>query len=376
MVPTKVKRLRNPNSSFTHPHGADNRLTKPIGLHTIRIRMRPKPLRPRVTSHEVALKAGVSQSTVSRVFSGGNGLSQATRQRVLEAAKELQYKPNAIARSLSTQRTQIIGLVSSHMTNPYFPLVLQGFTQRLHELGWKVLLVSAGMNEDVDELLPEVLSYQVDGLVIVTGLHGRRITQEAQRQGLPMVLFGRYAMGSGVSAVSCANYEGGREVADAFLDAGHRRLAYVGGLEDTSANVDRRKGFVERLLERGMTDCLEELGIFTYQGGYEAATRLLRSPKLPDAIFCANDMPAFGVLDAARDLGVKVPDQLSVIGFDDIPMAQWSSYNLTTVRQPIEEMIEVSIELLMEQLEDTQAGSVVRFLPGILIRRGSARWSD
>ena len=332
-----------------------------------------KSSRPRVTSHEVALKAGVSQSTVSRVFSGGNGLSQSTRQRVLDAARALQYKPNAIARSLSTQRTQIIGLVSSHMTNPYFPVVLQSFTQRLHELGWKVLLISAGTSENVDELLPEVLAYQVDGVIVASGSHGRQMTQEALRLGLPVVLFGRYALGSGVSAVSCANYEGGREVAEAFLAAGHRRLAYFGGLEDTSTNLDRRKGFVERLVEQGITDTQEELGIFTYQGGYEAAFRLLKGANPPDAIFCANDMPAFGVLDAARDLGVKVPEQLSVIGFDDIPMAQWSSYKLTTVRQPIEEMIEASIELLLERIENTKVGSVVKFLPGTLIKRGSAR---
>ena len=338
--------------------------------------MRPRSPRAKVTSHEVALKAGVSQSTVSRVFSGGSGLSQETRRRVLEVARELKYKPNAIARSLSTQRTQIIGLVSSHMTNPYFPTVLQSFTQRLHELGWKVLLVSAGLNEDVDALLPEVLSYQVDGLVIVTGLHGRHITQQATQQGIPSVLFGRYELGSGISAVSCANYEAGLEVANAFLEAGHQRLAYIGGLEDTSANVDRRKGFVERLNERGIRDCREELGVFTYQGGYEAATRLLRSPSPPEAIFCANDIPAFGVLDAARDLGIKVPDQLSVVGFDDIPMAQWSSYNLTTVRQPIEEMIEATLELLLERIENTKVGSVVKFLPGTLIKRGSAQLSS
>jgi DNA-binding LacI/PurR family transcriptional regulator len=329
--------------------------------------------RSRVTSHEVALKAGVSQSTVSRVFSGRAGLSQATRERVLAVARDLGYKPNAIARSLSTRRTRIVGLVSSHMTNPYFPTVLQAFTQRLHELGWKVLLLSAGKSEDVDELLPEVLAYQVDGLVIASGSHGRRMTQEAQRQGLPVVLFGRYALDSGVSAVSCANYEGGREVADAFLDAGHRRLAYVGGLEDTSTNLDRRRGFIERLAERGVSDCRVERGIFTYQGGYEAARRLLESPQPPDAIFCANDIPAFGVLDAARDLGVKVPEELSVIGFDDIPMAQWSGYSLTTVRQPVEAMIEASVGLLLEHIETPGAGSVVRFLPGTLVWRRSAR---
>lgn len=327
----------------------------------------------RVTSHEVALKAGVSQSTVSRVFSGDLRLSQATRERVLEVARGLGYKPNAIARSLITRRTQIIGLVASYMTNPFFPVVLQAFTQTLHDLGWKVLLFTAGTSEDVDELLPEVLAYQVDGLIIVTASLSSRMTREVLQRGIPVVLFNRYAPGSGASAVSCANYEGGRLVADVLLDAGHQRLAYIAGREDTSTNVDRQKGFLERLSERKVADCRVEPGNFTYQGGFSAAMRLLQSPKRPDAIFCANDITALGALDAARKLGIKVPAELSVIGFDDIPMAQWAAYDLTTVRQPVEEMIEASVELLLERVENLSLGSVLKFLPGTLVKRGSAR---
>lgn len=327
----------------------------------------------RVTSHQVALKAGVSQSTVSRVFSGDRRLSEATRQRVLEVAHGLGYKPNAIARSLITQRTQIIGLVASYMTNPFFPVVLQAFTQALHELGWKVLLFTAGTSEDVDELLPEVLAYQVDGLIIVTASLSSRMTREVLQRGIPVVLFNRYAPGSGASAVSCANYEGGRLVADVLLDAGHQRLAYIAGREDTSTNQDRQKGFLERLAERKVKDCRVEPGNFTYQGGFSAAMRLLQSPQRPDAIFCANDITALGALDAARKLGVRVPEQLSVIGFDDIPMAQWAAYDLTTVRQPVEEMIEASVELLLERVENLSLGSVLKFLPGTLVKRGSAR---
>lgn len=327
----------------------------------------------RVTSHQVALRAGVSQSTVSRVFSGDERLSEATRSKVLEIARELGYKPNAIARSLITQRTQIIGLVASYMTNPFFPLVLQAFTQRLHELGWRVLLFTAGTSEDVDELLPEVLAYQVDGLIIVTASLSSRMTREVMQRGTPVVLFNRYAPGSGASAVSCANYEGGRLVADTLLDAGHKRLAYITGREDTSTNVDRQRGFLERLSERKATDCKIEPGNFTYQGGFEAAMRLLKPSKRPDAIFCANDITALGTLDAARKLGIRVPDQLSVIGFDDIPMAQWAAYDLTTVRQPVEEMIEASVALLLERVDNLSLGSVLKFLPGTLVRRGSAR---
>lgn len=327
----------------------------------------------RVTSHEVALKAGVSQSTVSRVFSGGGRFTDDTRQRVMEIARELGYKPNAIARSLITQRTQIIGIVASYMTNPFFPVVLEAFTHRLHQLGWKVLLFTAGSNEDVDEVLPEVLAYQVDGLVIVTASLSSRMTREVMKRGTPVVLFNRYALGIGASAVACANLEGARMVADALLDAGHKRLAYIAGREDTSTNVDRQKGFLERLSERNFENIAIESGNFTYQGGFDAAIRLLSSRDRPDGIFCANDITALGTLDAARALGVKVPQELSVIGFDDIPMAQWNGYNLTTVRQPLEDMIEATVDLLLERVENPQLGSVLKFFPGTLVVRGSAR---
>jgi DNA-binding LacI/PurR family transcriptional regulator len=317
----------------------------------------------------------VSQSTVSRVFSRDERLSQLTRDRVLKIAGDLGYKPNAIARSLSTQRTQIIGVVASYMTNPFFPVVLQAFTQRLHELGWRVLLFTAGTNEDVDDLLPEVLAYQVDGLIIVTATLSSKMTREVLQRGTPVVLFNRYAPGSGASAVSCANYEGGRLVADTLFDAGHGRLAYIAGRPDTSTNADRQKGFLERLSELHVLDCRVEPGNFTYEGGFAAAHRLLKSRTPPDAIFCANDITALGALDAARKLKVQVPDELSVIGFDDIPMGQWAAYDLTTVRQPVEEMIDASIELLLERVENSKLGSVLKFLPGTLVRRGSARLS-
>ncbi len=330
----------------------------------------------RVTSHDVAEKAGVSQSTVSRVFSGDERLSDSTRKKVLEVAKSLGYKPNAIARSLITKRTQIIGLVASHMTNPYFPLVLQAFTQRLHELGWKVLLITAsdttGSAEEADELLSEILAYQVDGLIIVSAALNKRITEEALERGIPVLLFSHNAPSLGVSSVSCDDARAGREVANMFLDSGCKRVAYIGG-EDLTNNLDRLNGFLDRLAERNVTDCQIVRGIVTYEGGYEAAMRLLQSSHPPDAIFCSNDIPAFGVLDAARKLGVKVPDELSVIGFDDIPMAQWASYDLTSIRQPTQAMIEASVESLLERIKDRNHDSVIKLLPATLIKRSSAR---
>lgn len=326
----------------------------------------------RVTSHEVARQAGVSQSTVSRALAGDPRLSEDTRLRVLEVARSLGYRPNAIARSLITKRTKIVGLVASNMANPFYPLVLEALTQHLHNLGWRVLLFTAGSREDVDDLLPEVLAYQVDGLIIVSATMSSRMARECVGRGTPVVLFNRYVPGSGASAVSCDNREGGRKVAEALLRAGYRRLAYIAGREDSSTNVDRERGFAEVLREHGQT-WLREPGNFSYEAGFNAAMRLLRLEAPPQAIFCANDITAIGAIDAARKLGVRVPEDLAVIGFDDIPAASWAAYNLTTVRQPIERMIEASVRLLLGRIEDPGLLAVNEFIPGELVRRGSAR---
>lgn len=331
----------------------------------------------RVTSYDVADKAGVSQSTVSRVFSGDERLSKATIEKVLAVAQRLGYKPNAIARSLTTQQTQIIGLVASSMDNPYFPFVLQAFTRHLHQLGWKVLLITAGSDNDVDELLSEILASQVDGLIIVSAALNQRITQEAVQHGIPVLLFSHHAPGLGVSSVSCANFEAGREVADAFVDADHQNLIYIGG-EDISINLERQRGFVGRIAERKVKNCQVVRKVLTYRQSYDATVQLLKAPKAPDAIFCSHDIIAIGVLDAARDLGIKVPDQLSVVGFDDIPMAEWTAYSLTTIRQPTEAMIDATIQLLLERIKNgTRRGPaeevVSKFLPGTLVKRRSIR---
>lgn len=331
--------------------------------------MRQRP----ATSREVAERAGVSQSTVSRVFSQDERMTPETIERVLKAAHELGYQPNAIARSLSTRRTQIIGLVTSDLSNPFFPHVLEAFTERLHALGWRVLLFTAGSNESVDDLLPSVLAYQVDGLVIASAGLTSTMAEACLQRGTPVVLFNRYAPNSGASAVVCDNIAGGRALADLLLDAGHLKLAYIAGREDSSTNRDREHGFKQRLLERGIAVLLREAGAYTYDSGFQAAQRLLKRRHPPSAIFCANDITAMGAIDAAREQGVRVPHDLSVVGFDDIPAAAWSAYRLTTVQQPVGLMIERSIQLLMERIENPALEFETCFLPGTLIERASVR---
>lgn len=326
----------------------------------------------RVSSVDVARAAKVSQSTVSRAFTPGLPVSSKTRAKVLAAARKLGYSPDAIARSLIMRRTNIIGIVMADITNPFYPNVLDQFTSRLQASGKQTLLFNVATGADVDDTLPLVLQYRVDAIIITSALLSSAMADQCARLGTPVVLFNRYVRRSKASAVCCDNVAGGRRVADLFLTAGFRRLAYVAGRANTSTNVDREAGFSARLHECGVTEWLREQGEYTHESGYLAARRLLTRPDPPDAIFAANDIMAMGVLDAARELGVRVPAKLSVIGFDGIPAGAWHAYSLTTICQPVEEMIDATLELLEARIEKPDAKPVIKMIPGTLVERGSA----
>ncbi len=325
------------------------------------------------TSIQVAQLAGVSQSTVSRVFSANNLVADETTAKVIEAARTLGYKPNAIARSLITRRTDMIGIVMAEITSPFYPYVLEKFTQRLHEWGKRVLLFSTGPGSDVDETLQDVLRYQVDGLIVANATLSSALVHECAERGTPLMLFNRYVRGAQAGAVCCDNVAGGQLVADMLIEAGHQRLAYIAGKPNTSTNMDRERGFSERLRELNYGPFLREGGEYTYQSGYDAAQRLLHRDDPPDAIFCANDITALGAIDAARDLGVPIPDELSIVGFDDIPAASWTAYSLTTVRQPVNAMIDMSVRVLLERVAAPETDPVITFVPGKWVQRNSAR---
>lgn len=329
----------------------------------------------KVTSVDVARLAGVSQSTVSRTFSPGGKVSSETRKRVLLAARKLGYKPNVIARSLSKRSTRIIGIVIVRFANPFYAVMIREFTRRLQDLGYWTLLLNVKHAQEIDDALPMALQYQVDGIIITSATLSSQMADDCVRSGTPVVLFNRYALGTRANAVCCDNVAGGRLVADAFLDAGHQRIAYIAGEEGSSTNMDREKGFIDQLQKRGQALWLREAGgDYTYEAGYEAAKRLLQRDSPPDAIFCMNDLIAMGALDAARhELGIQVPEELSIIGFDDIPMAGWLAYSLTTVRQPIERMVDTTIEVLMSAIEAPDVETILKWIPVSLVERSSTR---
>ncbi|RME99966.1 MAG: LacI family DNA-binding transcriptional regulator [Chloroflexi bacterium] len=327
-----------------------------------------------ISQHDVARLAGVSQAAVSRTFTDGASVSPETRRQVLEAAEALGYRPNAIARSLIKHSTKIIGIVLVRFGNPFYWYVFREFTRRLQERGYWTLLLNAAQDQQVEETLPMALQYQVDGVIVTSATLSSKMADEAARAGTPVVLFNRYELDTTANAVCCDNVGGGRLVADALLDAGHVWPAYIAGEEGSSTNRDRERGFTERLAERGHTLALREAALeYTYPAGYAAANRLLRSENRPDAIFCASDLIAMGALDCARDLGINVPEQLSIVGYDDIEMAGWPPYSLTTVRQPADRLVETSIEVLLNAIENPGQEPVIEWIPVDLVRRNSAR---
>jgi DNA-binding LacI/PurR family transcriptional regulator len=333
-----------------------------------------KTTRKRPSSVQVARLAGVSQATVSRVFTPGARVSTKMRSQVLNAAEKLGYHPNVLARSLTRRSTNIIGIVMFRFGNPFYTRLLREFSRLLQEKNYWTLLLNSESDEGVEMALPMALQYQVDGIILTATTLSSTLADECARTGTPVVLFNRYSIESNVNAVCCDNIGAGRMVADMLLDAGHEHIAFMAGEENTLTSRDRERGFVERLRERGHELTMRDVGNFTYEDGYVAAQRLLNRPDRPDAIFCASDLMGMAVVDVAKyEMGIRIPEELSVIGFDGITMANWPHYSLTTVCQPLERMVAATVEVLMNAIQDPNSERVLRMIPASIIPRKTVR---
>lgn len=334
----------------------------------------------RTTSFDVAALAGVSQSAVSRAFTPGSSIAEETRQKVLEAARKLDYVPNSIASSLTTKRSNIVALILGDMNNPFYVHVLQAFSSRLQQQGRQVLIFSVDRNASSDDAILQVLKYQVDGVILTAAQLSTRMTSMCHERGIPIVLFNRYIPGSDASGVRCDNAGGGRLIAEAFLAAGARQFSVIAGDAKGTTSQDRVRGFIERLLEDGIrrTDISVVEGNSSYDDAYRATITYFSSlaasgSKRPDALFCVNDIMAIGALDALRyKLGIRVPDDLMLAGFDDIPEGRRAPYHLTTVRQPIDRMVDETLAILhLDQPDRPIERGIDRPVKGKLIWRST-----
>ena len=328
----------------------------------------------RITSAEVAALAGVSQSAVSRVFTPGASASKKTVEKVNKAAAELGYRPNSLARAMVSGKSRIIGLVVAYLENHFYPEALEKLSKSLQEKGYHVLVFMASNAQDnIDHVVDEIMDYQVDGIVAASVALSSDLSERCQAAGVPMVLFNRGLDDPAMSTVTSDNISGGRKIADFLLEAGYRKIGYIAGWEGASTQRDRQLGFETRLEEGGISLHARGLGNFSMADAAQATREMFASDP-PDAVFVCNDHMAFAVMDTLRfELNLRVPEDVAVVGYDDVPTSAWPAYNLTTVRQPANRMVSETVDILLEKIADRNVKPRQVQIDGPLIVRGSTR---
>ena len=326
----------------------------------------------KITSAEVAKLAGVSQSAVSRVFTPGASASKSTIERVKKAASDLGYRPNVLARAMVSGKSRMIGIVVAYLDNQFYPQALEKLSNALQSRGYHALIFMAGKNmQSIERVIEEILDYQVDGIITASVSMSSNLTNRCTSAGIPMVLFNRTQDLSKMSSVTCDNFTGGKKIADFLLSLGHKKIGYIAGWEGASTQRDREKGFKYGLLHYGIKLYNRKVGNFVIEEAKEATRKMfLKNP--PDAVFVANDHMAFAVMDTLRyELGLRIPEDVSIVGYDNVPAASWPSFNLTTVQQPVDKMVQKTVDLLLKKIEHKEIKPQKITLDGPLIIRGS-----
>ena len=328
----------------------------------------------KITSLQVAQRAGVSQSAVSRVFTPGASASARTAEKVRQAAADLGYRPNMMARAMITGKSRIIGLVVAYLDNQFYPLALQLLSKALQEKGYHILVFSASNSQGAaEEVMQELLDYQVDGIITASVGMTNDLTMRCNVAGIPVVMFNRGQEGADISSVTSANKLGGKTVAEYLLSCGHRNIAHISGWSGSSTGRDRQAGFCAALAAAGMTPQVID-GMFDRETAAAATRTMMKGATPPDAIFVGNDHMAFAVLDTLRhELGLRVPEDVAVIGYDDVPLAAWPAYNLTTMRQPVNRMVEATVNTLLSRIDDPSTPACRIEIESPLIARGTTK---
>ena len=326
-----------------------------------------------VTAEEVAQAAGVSQSAVSRAFTPGASISLPMRDRVQAAANALGYRPNAIARSLITSRSRIIGVVAAYLHNHFYPSVVDALSRELQARGQQILLLTTDGAEGAEATLDALLRYRVDAVILASVTLSSGLAQTCKAAGIPVLLFNRTTCAPGVGSVTGENRAGGRAIARHFIATGRRRPAFIAGVEDSSTSRERERGFLEGLREAGIALHGREVGHLRFDGAVEATRRLLRQRQPPDAIFAANDHMAIAAMGVARhEMGVSVPGALALAGFDDTEPAGWPDISLTSYAQPAAEMACRAAEAVMAMLDRPGEPARRQVVKGRLMLRRSS----
>ncbi|MBP8972556.1 MAG: LacI family DNA-binding transcriptional regulator [Anaerolineae bacterium] len=329
------------------------------------------------TIRDVAEAAQVSTSTVSHVINGTRYVSPDTRQRVLQAMADLSYSPNRLARSLRSSQSMTLGVLLPNSANPYFAEILLGIEAACFDRGYNIILGNANDDRDRELAYLEVLiSRQVDGILLIsTGAYNESIALLAAH-GKPVVMVDRSANSPAVDELFTANKEGGLLATSYLLGLGHRRIGCITGPSFLTPSADRVTGYFEALRGAGLPidRTLVVTGDFQHESGYRACRQLLALAAPPTAVFACNDLMAVGALCAIHEAGLHVPDDISVVGYDDIPLASYTVPRLTTIAQPAQELGRLAVERLVTRLQKSDdTPPVQEALPVVLVERDSCR---
>lgn len=325
------------------------------------------------TIKDIAKKTGVSYATVSRALSGRAGVNEETRKIILAEAVNMDYQPNAVARGLVTKKTNIIGLAIPDITNPFFPEIARGVEDAASELGYNIFLCNTNWNFAKEEIYLRVLQERrVDG-IIITPVSDEKMYNNIQ---VPMVFISRIPHEVSNSFVVIDNVRGGFLATKQLLESGYKRVAFIGGKSEVHVSAERLEGYKSALnrYKYPVDEALILNGKFNSQSGYEIAGKLLSTPNPPDAVFAANDVIALGVLQRVKEVGLNVPGEFGIVGFDDIPFAAYSQIQMTTISQPKYQMGKFAAEICIGEIGDkTRNDSKKMILEPELVIRGTTR---
>lgn len=328
-----------------------------------------------VTLRDVALRAGVSTSAVSRAFTPGASVSAPKRKAIETAAAELGYTPSALASALTTGRTKMIGLVSNNFHNPVFLEVFDQFTRGLQDRGLRPLLVNLSGDMALEDAVLMLRRYSVDGVILASSTLPADYARKFIEVGLPVVhSFGRFSPRPEVNIVGIDNIAAGRLAAQTLLDRGYRRIGFLGGPDSASSTQDRLAGFLEVAKAFPGTEVTVSFAAaYSFDAGRAEMRRLLAAGRPAEAWFCGDDVLSIGALSALADASLKVPQDVGILGLNDMEMARWPNINLTTVRQPIADIITASIEMVVTALQHPEKPPEARLFACSIVERGTLR---
>ncbi len=327
-----------------------------------------------VTLKDVAEMAGVSRSAVSRTFTEGASVSAKVRQKVMEASQALGYSPNALASSLTTGRTKLIGVISDNFHNPVFLEVFDLVTKGLQDRGLRPLLVNLSDEVDPANSVRMLRQYSVDGVIVASSTLPVSFAEAFNSAGVPVVhCFGRHSENPRVNTLGINNFAAGQLAAETLLARGYAKIAFMGGPKSATSTQDRFEGFRDEIAKHaGMIQTHSYAEAYSFQAGRAEMVRLLKAGHA-EAYFCGDDVLSIGVLSAIKDAGLSVPEDIGIIGLNDMEMSSWESIALTTIHQPIKQIITASVALMEAMLNDPARHPEARLFPCHVVERGTLR---